>query len=113
MSMKKTFSGKRDILIFFFLFAFAFSLTFILFASAAETLVGKTVNINTATVEQWLQVPMINKDLAERIIKYRKDNGDFQTVEELLQIKGFTRDMLRKLKSFLLLEGIGGDECTC
>jgi competence protein ComEA len=75
---------------------------------------GKTVNINKATAEDILKnVPLITPELAKRIVQYRKDNGDFQTLEELLQVEGFGRDLLRKIKTFLLLEGIGGKDCTC
>jgi competence ComEA-like helix-hairpin-helix protein len=79
----------------------------------AQEFKGKTVNINKATAQEFLQVPLITKDLAEKIVKYREANGDFQVLEELLQVPGFTRDLLRKIKNFLLLEGIGGEECTC
>ncbi|MBW2064328.1 MAG: helix-hairpin-helix domain-containing protein [Deltaproteobacteria bacterium] len=82
-------------------------------AEEKAPLKGKTVNINTATVEELMQVPLIDEELATRIVEYREENGDFQVMEELLQVEGFTRQMLRKLKPFLLLEGIGGDECTC
>jgi len=79
-----------------------------------EKLVGKTVNVNTATVEDFVNnVPLITRELAEKIVQYREEAGDFQTIEELLQVEGFDRELLRKVKSFLLLEGIGGDECTC
>ena len=79
-----------------------------------QTLVGKTVNINKATAEELVKnVPLITPALAKSIVKYRKDNGDFQTLEELLQIDGFNRTLLRRIKSFLLLEGIGGKDCTC
>ena len=79
-----------------------------------EKLVGKTVNVNTATVEDFVKnVPLITRELAEKIVEYREEAGDFQTIEELLQVEGFDRVLLRKVKSFLLLEGIGGDECTC
>jgi competence ComEA-like helix-hairpin-helix protein len=80
---------------------------------AEEKLKGKTVNINKATAQELQQVPLITKDLAEKIVKYREKNGDFQVIEELLQVDGFSRDLLRKIKGFLLLEGIGGEECTC
>jgi competence protein ComEA len=80
---------------------------------AEEKLKGKTVNINKATVQEFQQVPLITKELAEKIVKYREKNGDFQVLEELLQVDGFSRDLLRKVKGFLLLEGIGGEECTC
>lgn len=77
-------------------------------------LVGKTVNVNTATVEDFVKnVPLITRELAEKIVKYREEAGDFMTIEELLQVDGFDRKLLKKIKAFLLLEGIGGDECTC
>jgi competence ComEA-like helix-hairpin-helix protein len=100
----------------FFLFVF-FLLTAGMTVSAEdkkELLDGKTVNINTATAEEFAQnVPLIDQELAERIVEYREENGDFQVLEELLQVEGFTRSMLRRLKPFLILEGLGGDACTC
>ena len=78
-----------------------------------QKLVGKTVNINTGTVEELAQVPLVSQELAEAIVEYREENGDFQVIEELLQVDGFSRNLLRRVKTFLLLEGIGGDECTC
>lgn len=78
-----------------------------------EKLVGKTVNINTATAEDLAKVPLITPELARAIVDYRNEVGDFQVIEELLQVEGFTRQLLRRIKPFLLLEGIGGDECTC
>jgi competence ComEA-like helix-hairpin-helix protein len=75
---------------------------------------GKTVNINKVTAEELVKnVPLITPELAKRIVQYRKENGDFQTLEELLQVEGFNRDLLRKIKTFLLLEGVGGKDCTC
>jgi competence ComEA-like helix-hairpin-helix protein len=82
--------------------------------SAEEKILkGKTVNINTATVEEFMQVPLITEELAEAIVEYREEAGEFQVMEELLQVDGFDRTLLQKIKGFLLLEGIGGDDCTC
>ena len=79
-----------------------------------DLLKGKTVNINTATAEDFVKnVPLITPELAKRIVEYREETGDFQVLEELLQVEGFSRDLLRKVKPFLILEGLGGDECTC
>ena len=99
-----------------------FLVVFFLFAAGVtvsaedkkELLEGQTVNINTATAEEFAKnVPLIDQELAERIVEYREEAGDFQVLEELLQVEGFTRSMLRRLKPFLILEGIGGDDCTC
>ncbi|MBW1710616.1 MAG: helix-hairpin-helix domain-containing protein [Deltaproteobacteria bacterium] len=82
-------------------------------AGDEEKLTGKTANINTADVEDLTQVPLITRDLAERIVEYREEVGDFQVLEELLQVDGFTYKLLERLRPFLLLEGLGGDDCTC
>jgi competence ComEA-like helix-hairpin-helix protein len=82
--------------------------------SKQQVLKGKTVNINKVTAEELLKnVPLITPELAKRIVQYRKDNGDYQTLEELLQVEGFNRELLRRIKTFLLLEGVGGKDCTC
>ena len=79
-----------------------------------QPLKGKTVNINNATEEELVKsVPLITLDLAKKIVKYRKENGAFQTFEELLQVEGINRNLLKRIKPFLLLEGIGGKDCTC
>jgi competence protein ComEA len=79
-----------------------------------KSLTGKTVNINKATADDLMKnVPLMTKDLAKNIVKYRDENGDFTTVEELLQVPGINRDLLRKMKNFFILEGLGGKDCTC
>jgi competence ComEA-like helix-hairpin-helix protein len=83
-------------------------------ASKAPTLKGKTVNINKATEEEMVKnIPLVTPELAKKIVKYRKDNGDFQSLDELLQIDGINRELIKKIKPFLLLEGLGGKDCTC
>lgn len=83
-------------------------------APAAEVLKGKSVNINKATAEELVKnVPLMTAELAKNIVQYRKDNGDYQQKEELLQVKGMNRDLLKKWNNFFILEGIGGKDCTC
>lgn len=83
-------------------------------APAAELLKGKSVNINKATAEELVKnVPTMTPELAKNIVKYRKDNGDFQQKEELLQVPGMNRTLLKKWDKFFILEGIGGKDCTC
>lgn len=82
--------------------------------SAAEVLKGKSVNINKATVEDFMKnVPLMTQEIAKNIVQYRKDNGDYQQLEELLQVKGMNRTLLKKWTNFFILEGIGGKDCTC
>jgi competence protein ComEA len=83
-------------------------------AAKTPTLKGKTVNINKATEAEMVKnIPLVTPELAKKIVKYRKDNGDFQSLDELLQIDGINRELIKKIKPFLLLEGLGGKDCTC
>ena len=49
---------------------------------------GNKININTATMEQLVQLKRIGPKYAERIIDYREANGPFKTVEEIVKVKG-------------------------
>ena len=81
--------------------------------AAEEKLVGKTVNINTGTAEELAEIPLLTPKLAEAIVKYREEVGDFQFIEELLLVDGFDEKLFQRIKSFFLLDGIGGDDCSC
>jgi competence ComEA-like helix-hairpin-helix protein len=83
-------------------------------AGKQQILKGKTVNLNKVTAEDLLKnVPLITPELAKKIVQYRKDNGDFQSLQELLQVDGFTRGLFERIKKFFILDGIGGKDCTC
>jgi competence protein ComEA len=84
-------------------------------APAAEqsTEQPKGININTATAEQISKaVPEISMELAAKIVTYREENGQFQVLEELLQIDGFDWGLFMRVKPLLLLEGLG-EGCGC
>ena len=48
----------------------------------------KKVNINTATQNELDELPGIGPVIAQRIIEYREENGDFQKIEDLQNVKG-------------------------
>ena len=106
--------GFKSVGCFSLFFVLLFALNAMPVFAEEEELIGKTVNVNTATVEEFVEnVPLITPELAEKIVEYRDEAGDFMMIEELLQVEGFDRELLRKVQDFLILEGIGGDECTC
>ena len=63
---------------------------------AAEKFEG-TVDINTASIEQLIQLPGIGPKKAEAIIEYRQKNP-FKDLSELTEVKGIGPKLLEKLR---------------
>ncbi|GAI22385.1 unnamed protein product, partial [marine sediment metagenome] len=49
---------------------------------------AKKVNINTASLDELQTLPRIGEKVAQRIVDYRKEHGDFKKIEELMKVKG-------------------------
>ena len=60
-----------------------------------------SVNINTANAGQLITLPGIGPKLAEAILTYRQQNGEFQSVDELTKVKGIGDKLLARLKPHL------------
>ena len=46
------------------------------------------ININSASVEELVQLKRIGPKYAERIIDYRKQHGPFEKPEDIMKVKG-------------------------
>ena len=58
------------------------------------------VNINTASAKELDALPGIGEVLAQRIIDYRTANGPFQSVDDLIKVKGIGEKTLEKIKPY-------------
>ena len=65
---------------------------------------GDAVNINSGTAKELRQVEGIGTKIAARIIAYRDQHGPFNSVDDLLQIKGFGKKTLAKAKDELTVD---------
>ncbi len=72
-------------------------------AAAQDQVMVEKININTASAEVLTEVPGIGPKTAGKIISYREENGAFQTVEDLLEIKGIGDKSLAKMKPYLTM----------
>ena len=70
-------------------------------ASASDEL----VNINTATSEQLQTLPGIGPNLAEKIVAYRRANGPFRSVAELINVSGIGENKLNAIWNLVTTGG--------
>ena len=62
------------------------------------------ININTATVEQIMQLKGIGQSYAERVIKYRDENGTFKTPEDIMKVPGIGQKTFDQNKDRITVE---------
>lgn len=63
----------------------------------AEASDGK-INLNTAAKEQLITLTGIGEVKAAAIIRYREENGGFQSIEELMEVEGIKEGVFNKIK---------------
>lgn len=59
---------------------------------------SKLININTADVKQLTVLPRIGESTAKRIIEFRKKNGKFKRIQDLMKVKGIGEKTFKKLE---------------
>lgn len=64
----------------------------------------RKVNINTATRKELETLPRIGPKLAQRIIDYRKEQGNFKSIEEIEKVKGIGKKTFERLKDLITVK---------
>jgi competence protein ComEA len=59
---------------------------------------GATVNINRASIAELDTLPGIGPAIAQRIVDYRTEHGDFSAPEDIMNVKGIGPATFEKLK---------------
>jgi comEA protein len=67
------------------------------------------LNLNAATEAQLEALPGIGASTAARIVEYRKKNGGFKKVEDLMNVKGIGEKSFLKLKALVTVGPSRGD----
>jgi competence ComEA-like helix-hairpin-helix protein len=65
------------------------------------------LDLNTATEEELIRLPYIGPATARRILEYRREHGNFSSVDEVLQLKGIYRENFEKFRKFLYVRDKG------
>ncbi len=63
------------------------------------------IDLNKARMNDLLELPGIGEKLAERIVRYRKDHGRFQSIEELRKVKGIGKKRMERLRPLVITAG--------
>ena len=69
-----------------------------------EQLLLNPVNLNTANVEQFIQLPSVDISTAELIIDHRKKFGYFFSLSELNMVENLNKDLIKNITPFLYIE---------
>jgi competence protein ComEA len=66
-----------------------------------EKVAGEKINLNTAPLDELQRLPGVGAKIAQRIIEFRKMNGPFKKIEELMKVRGIGEKTFLKFKEML------------
>lgn len=72
-------------------------------AATATRIAGK-ININTATLAELDTLPGIGPAIAQRIIDYRTQNGDFKKIEDVKKVRGIGDALFNQIKDLITVQ---------
>jgi competence protein ComEA len=56
------------------------------------------LDLNDARLEDLMELPGVGKELAQRLVEYRKSHGGFRSVEELRKVRGIGAKRMERLR---------------
>ena len=66
--------------------------------------VKSVIDINKADKEQLQNIPGVGPSMAEKIVNYREENGNFNSVEDLKNISGIGEKKFESMKEFVCVK---------
>jgi competence protein ComEA len=72
-------------------------------SSARKLMLDIPININQATSNDLMLIPGIGEKTAEQIIHFRRKNGGFKRIEDLMKIRGIKEKKFAKLRKYFTI----------
>lgn len=73
-------------------------------ATFCVAVAAEKININNASVEELASLKKIGPKIAERIVQYREENGDFKKIEDITNVKGIGEKTFEMIKEMISVE---------
>ncbi|MEJ2195309.1 MAG: helix-hairpin-helix domain-containing protein [Ignavibacteriaceae bacterium] len=64
----------------------------------------KSIDINSADLETLIRLPGIGEITAQKIIDFRTEKGKFESLDELMDVKGIGKSKFSKIEKFLYIK---------
>jgi competence protein ComEA len=71
---------------------------------ATSTPISFPIDINTASLEELDALPGIGNAKAQSIIQYREENGDFQKIEDIMNVPGIGEGIYNNIKELITVQ---------
>ncbi len=74
-----------------------------LISSESQSQESQKTNLNTATKEELMTLPGIGESKADAIIKYREEQGGFESIEDIQNISGIKSGVFDNIKEHIIV----------
>jgi len=64
----------------------------------------KKIDLNQATSAELQLLPGVGPALSKRIVEYRENHGQFQKIEDIMQVQGIGLKTFQKLQNYITVE---------
>lgn len=82
----------------------------VIFAFAGVSFAADPVDLNTATQQQLESIKGIGPKKAQAIIDYREKNGNFKSIDDLDNVKGFSAKGVGKIRDQVTVSGAASEK---
>lgn len=69
-----------------------------------QVIFAERININSATIDELVELPGIGDAVAERIVRYREERGPFKTTSELKHVRGIGEKLYARIQDFVTVQ---------